>query len=63
VARPAVRGTRAAVELSEGDQSLAVLWREGRRGLAVRATFLTTPSDRTVAAVRELLVRVAQGLE
>jgi hypothetical protein len=63
VARPAVRGGRAAVELSEADQSMAVRWREGRRGLAVRASFPTTPSARTVAAVQRLLVRVAQGLE
>ena len=62
VARPAVRGRRAVVELSEADQLMAVRWREGRRGLAVRAAFPTTPSDRTVAAVRDLLVRIAQGL-
>ena len=63
VARPAVRGTKAAVELSEADQNLTVRWREGRRGLAVRASFPTTPSDRTVAAVRDLLTRIAQGLQ
>jgi hypothetical protein len=62
VARPAVRGHRAAVERSEADQRLAVRWREGRRGLAVWAAFPTTPSDRTVAAVQDLLVRIAQGL-
>jgi hypothetical protein len=38
-------------------------WREGRRGLAVAATFPTAPSGRAVAAVRDLLVRVARGLE
>jgi hypothetical protein len=63
VARPAVRGHRAVVELSKADQLMAVTWQEGRRGLAVRASFPTTPSDRTVAAVQALLVRVAQGLE
>jgi hypothetical protein len=63
VARPAVRGRRAAVELSEADQMMAVRWLEGRRGLAVRASFPTTPSDRAVAAVQGLLVRVAQSLE
>jgi hypothetical protein len=62
VAHPAVRGGRATVELSEADQTMAVRWREGRRGLAVRTSFPTAPSDRTVAAVRGLLVRVAQGL-
>ena len=34
---------------------------EGRRGLAVRTSFPTTPSDRAVAAVQALLVRVARG--
>jgi hypothetical protein len=62
VARPAVRGRRAAVERSEADQLMAVRWLEGRRGLAVRASFPTTPSRRTVAAVQDLLVRIAQGL-
>ena len=62
MARPAVRGGRAAVEHSEADQIMAVRWREGRRGLAVWASFPTTPSDRTEAAVRDLLVRIAQGL-
>jgi hypothetical protein len=62
VARPEVRGRRAAVELSEADQLIAVRWLEGRRGLAVRAAFPTTPSDRAVAAVQDLLVRIAQGL-
>jgi hypothetical protein len=62
VARPAVRGRRAVVELSEADQLLVVRWREGGRGLAVRAAFPASPSDRTVAAVRDLLVRIAQGL-
>jgi hypothetical protein len=62
VARPAVRGRRAAVELSRADQLMTVTWREGGRGLAVRASFPTTPSDRTVAAVQALLVRVAKGL-
>jgi hypothetical protein len=63
VARPAVRGHRAAVELSRSDQLMAVSWREGRRGLAVRASFPTDPSERTVTAVQALLVRVARGLE
>jgi hypothetical protein len=62
VARPAVRGGTAAVVLSRADQRMAVRWREGRRGLAVAATFPTEPSDRAVAAVRDLLVRIAQGL-
>jgi hypothetical protein len=62
VARPAVRGRRAVVELSEADLLMAVRWREGRRGLAVRAAFPTSPSDRTVAAMRDLLVRIARGL-
>ncbi len=44
------------------DQSMAVRWREGRRGLAVGATFPTTPSDREVAALQALLVRVARSL-
>jgi hypothetical protein len=63
VARPAVRGGTAAVEHSEADQSMTVRWREGRRGLAVAATFPTDPSPRTVAAVRALLVRIAKGLQ
>jgi hypothetical protein len=63
VARPTVRGRRAAVVLSEADQLMAVRWLEGRRGLAVRASFPTAPSDRAVAAVQGLLVRIAQGLE
>jgi hypothetical protein len=62
VARPAVRGGTAAVELSEADQAMAVRWREGRRGLAVAATFPTTPSGRAVAAVQDLLVKIARGL-
>jgi hypothetical protein len=62
VARPAVRGRRAAVELSDADQLMAVRWLEGRRGLAVRTSFPTKPSDRTVAAVQALLVRIAKGL-
>jgi hypothetical protein len=62
VARPAVRGRRAVVELSEADRLMAVRWREGRRGLAVRAAVPAGPADRTVAAVRDLLVRIAQGL-
>jgi hypothetical protein len=62
VARTAVRGGRATVELSRADQGMAVRWREGRRGLAVRASFPTAPSDRAVAAVHALLVRVAQDL-
>jgi hypothetical protein len=49
--------------LSQGGQDMAVRWREGRRGLAVAATFPTAPSGRAVAAVRDLLVRVARGLE
>ena len=40
----------------------AVRWREGRRGLAVAATFPTAPSGRAVAAVQDLLVRIARGL-
>ena len=62
VARPAVRGGTAAVVLSQGDQDMAVRWREGRRGLAVAATFPTAPSGRAVADVRDLLVRIAKGL-
>ena len=62
VARPAVRGGTAAVVLSQGDQGMAVRWREGRRGLAVAATFPTAPSGRAVADVRDLLVRIAKGL-
>jgi hypothetical protein len=62
VARPAVRGGTAAVVLSPGGQDMAVRWREGRRGLAVAATFPTAPSGRAVAAVRDLLVRIAKGL-
>jgi hypothetical protein len=62
VARPAVRGGTAAVERSDADQAMAVRWREGRRGLAVRAAFPTTPSERDAAALQRLLVRVAQGL-
>jgi hypothetical protein len=62
VARPAVRGHTAAVERSDADQAMAVRWREGGRGLAVSAAFPTTPSDRDVAALQGLLVRVAQGL-
>jgi len=62
VARPAVRGGTAAVVLSQGGQDMAVRWREGRRGLAVAATFPTAPSGRAVAAVQDLLVRIARGL-
>jgi hypothetical protein len=62
VARPAVRGGRATVERSDADQTMAVRWREGRRGLAVRASFPTTPSERAAAAVQALLVRIARGL-
>jgi hypothetical protein len=62
VAHPAVRGGTAAVERSDADQAMAVRWREGRRGLAVRAAFPTTPSERDAAALQHLLVRVAQGL-
>jgi hypothetical protein len=62
VARPAVRGGTAAVVASRGDQDMAVRWREGRRGLAVAATFPTAPSGRAVADVRDLLVRIAKGL-
>jgi hypothetical protein len=62
VGHPVVRGRRAAVERSDADQAMAVLWREGRRGLAVSATFPTTPSDRDVAALQDLLVRVARSL-
>jgi hypothetical protein len=62
VARPAVRGGTAAVVLSQGGQDMAVRWREGRRGLAVAATFPTAPSGRAVAAVQDLLVRIAKGL-
>jgi hypothetical protein len=61
-ARPAVRGGTAAVERSDADQTMAVRWREGRRGLAVGAAFPTTPSQRDAAALQLLLVRVAQGL-
>jgi hypothetical protein len=63
VARPPVRGGTAVVEHSAGDQDLAVRWREGRRGLAVSATFPTPPSGREVAALQGLLVRIAQGLQ
>jgi hypothetical protein len=62
VARPVVRGRTAAVERSDADQAMAVRWREGRRGLAVSAAFPTTPSDREVAALQDLLVRVARSL-
>jgi hypothetical protein len=62
VARPAVRGGAAAVVRSQGGQDMAVRWREGRRGLAVAATFPTAPSGRAVAAVQDLLVRIAKGL-
>jgi hypothetical protein len=62
VARPAVRGSAAVLERSPGGQELAVRWREGRRGLAVSATFPTDPSDREVAALQRLLVRLARGL-
>jgi hypothetical protein len=41
---------------------MAVRWREGRRGLAVAAVFPTAPSGRAVAAVRDLLVKIARGL-
>ena len=62
VARPVVRGRPAAVERSDADQAMAVRWREGRRDLAVSAAFPTTPSDRDVAALQALLVRVARSL-
>jgi hypothetical protein len=62
VARPDVRGTTATVERADAGQVMAVRWREGRRGLAVAATFPTTPSAGTVAAVQALLVRIARGL-
>jgi hypothetical protein len=62
VARPAVRRSAAALERSPGGQELAVRWREGRRGLAVSATFPTDPSEREVAALQRLLVRLARGL-
>ena len=62
VARPVVRGRPAAVERSDADQAMAVRWREGRRDLAVSAAFPTTPSDRDVAALQDLLVRVARSL-
>jgi len=62
VARPSVRGGTAVVERSDADQAMAVRWREGRRGLAVDATFPTAPSERDAAALQDLLVRVAQGL-
>ena len=62
VARPVLRGCPAAVERSDADQSMAVRWREGRRGLAVGATFPTTPSAREVDALQTLLVRVARSL-
>ena len=52
----------ATVVLSQGGQDMAVRWREGRRGLAVAATFPTAPSGRAVAAVQDLLVRIAKGL-
>jgi hypothetical protein len=50
------------LERSPGGQELAVRWREGRRGLAVSATFPTDPSEREVAALQRLLVRLARGL-
>jgi len=62
IARPSVRGGTAAVERSPADGWMVVRWREGRRGLAVRATFPTDPSDRAVLAVRDLLVRIARSL-
>jgi hypothetical protein len=62
VARPAVRGVPATVERTDAGQAMAVRWHEGRRGLAVAATFPTTPSTRAVAAVQALLVRIARGL-
>jgi hypothetical protein len=55
-------GPGPAVERSDADQAMAVRWREGRRGLAVSAAFPTTPSDRDVAALQALLVRVARSL-
>jgi hypothetical protein len=55
-------GVRGATAAWEAGQIMAVRWLEGRRGLAVRASFPTTPSRRTVAAVQDLLVRIAQGL-
>jgi hypothetical protein len=63
VARPAVRGGTATVVLSAADQRMAVRWREGRRGLAVAAVFPTAPSGRAVDAVRDLLVKIARGLQ
>jgi hypothetical protein len=62
VARAAVRGRAATVEHSRVDQVMVVRWREGRRHLAVSATFPTDPSDREVAALQRLLVRVARDL-
>jgi hypothetical protein len=62
LARPAVRGHTATVERSDAEQAMAVRWREGRRGLVVSATFPTIPSDREVAALQALLVRVARSL-
>jgi hypothetical protein len=62
VARPVVRGHSAAVERSDADQTMAVRWREGRRGVAVGAAFPTTPPEREVAALQALLVRVARSL-
>ena len=62
VARTAVRGHGAVVVRGDAGQAMAVRWREGRRGLEVAAAFPTTPSARTVAAVRRLLLRIARGL-
>ena len=62
VAHLEVRGVPAAVVRGDAGQQLAVHWREGRRGLAVAATFPTTPSDQRVAAVRALLVRISRSL-
>jgi hypothetical protein len=62
VAHVQVRGVPAAVVRGHAGQQLADHWREGRRGLAVAATFPTAPSDQRVAAVRALLVRISRSL-
>ena len=62
VARPAVHGHPAVVERSGPGEAMTVRWREGRRRLAVSASFPTSPSAREVAALQVLLLRVARGL-
>lgn len=62
VARPAVRGHPATVVRSDAALAMAVRWRDGRRRLAVSASFPVSPSGREVAALQRLLVRVARGL-